>query len=142
MSESEERSQGVVVVGVDGSACSDHAVAWAEAYCRRTGQTMRLVSAWDLVMGYGPYMAIPSADLENTGREVLAKARAQVSLPEHQVETRLVHGIAQRVLVEESAEADLLVVGSKGHNPLVTIVMGSVSAHCAHHAQCPLVIVR
>jgi nucleotide-binding universal stress UspA family protein len=53
-----------------------------------------------------------------------------------EVERRVVEGAPAAVLVEESRDADLLVVGSRG------LVLGSVSQQCAHHAECPVVIVR
>ena len=45
-------------------------------------------------------------------------------------------------LVDASREADLLVVGARGLGAFRALLLGSVSQHCAHHAQCPVMIVR
>jgi nucleotide-binding universal stress UspA family protein len=51
-------------------------------------------------------------------------------------------GQAAEVLVNVAEDADLLVVGSRGHGGFSGLLLGSVSAQCAHHAPCPLLIVR
>jgi nucleotide-binding universal stress UspA family protein len=45
------------------------------------------------------------------------------------------------VLIDAVGEADLLVVGSRGHGGFTNLLLGSVSQQCAHHAPCPVVIV-
>jgi nucleotide-binding universal stress UspA family protein len=58
------------------------------------------------------------------------------------VERRVVEGAPAAVLVDESRDADLLVVGSRGRGGFAQLLLGSVSQQCAHHANCPVVIVR
>ena len=50
--------------------------------------------------------------------------------------------MAAQVLVDEADGADLLVVGSRGHGGFAGLLLGSVSQQCAHHAPCPVVIIR
>lgn len=46
------------------------------------------------------------------------------------------------MLVGESDRAGLLVVGSYGHRNIAAALLGSVSEYCAHHARCPVVVIR
>ncbi len=58
------------------------------------------------------------------------------------VERLLVEGDPAALLAAESANADLVVVGSRGHGGLKTAFLGSVSNHVIQHAACPVVVVR
>jgi nucleotide-binding universal stress UspA family protein len=51
-----------------------------------------------------------------------------------------VPGYAPELLVEHSADVDLLVLGSRGHNPVAGLLLGSTSEHCARHAHCPVMV--
>jgi nucleotide-binding universal stress UspA family protein len=58
------------------------------------------------------------------------------------VHPRVKQGNAAEVLIEESADADLLVVGTRGHGGFAGLVLGSVSQHVAAYAKCPVTVVR
>jgi nucleotide-binding universal stress UspA family protein len=76
--------------------------------------------------------------------EAALSASVREALPEPDVEItlRTIQGSPAGVLVDESRDADLLVVGSRGHGGFVGLLLGSVSQQCAHHAECPVVIVH
>lgn len=46
------------------------------------------------------------------------------------------------MLIEESRDAELLVLGASGHGAFTDMLLGAVTQHCAHHTVCPLVVVR
>jgi len=58
------------------------------------------------------------------------------------VKTKLAYGHPAPVLVEESRQADLLVVGHRGHGAFTGRLVGPVSMHCVTSAACPVVVVR
>jgi nucleotide-binding universal stress UspA family protein len=58
------------------------------------------------------------------------------------VEPAVVQGSAALVLLDATRDADLLVLGTRGHGGFTGMLLGSVSQHCLHHAVCPVVVVR
>jgi nucleotide-binding universal stress UspA family protein len=72
----------------------------------------------------------------------LERFRADVSNGGVPLETRLLEGSPADGLVAESRDADLVVVGTRGRGGFSSLLLGSVSAEVAHHARCPVVLVR
>lgn len=137
---------GRVVVGIDGSESSRAAVrvAATEARLRRVGLQAVHAVHWDRI---GTELITPTEDqLVEWGRHLVDHQLADLSqhLADAGVEAQpvIVHGHPGDVLVEYSRTADLLVLGSRGHNPLTSLLLGSTSDYCAHHATCPVMIVR
>ncbi|MFI5610186.1 universal stress protein [Amycolatopsis sp. NPDC051903] len=135
-----------VVVGVDGSAESEHALRWAEFIARQTGSEVRAVMSWSPVLpGGGVAVLGPDGwDPEADTRQILATTVRKVlgETPSVAVEERVVEGGAAKSLLEESAEARMLVVGSRGRGGFAGLLLGSVSAVCAAHAKCPVLIIH
>jgi nucleotide-binding universal stress UspA family protein len=137
-----------IVVGVDGSACARAALRFALHEARIRGARLRAVSAWHVPLGaYGAGLApTPESlveDCEEAAHDVLEQALASVGdLGGVEIEGVVREGHPAHVLVEETHDADLLVVGSRGLGGFRELLLGSVSQQCAHHARCPVVIVR
>ena len=140
----------VIVVGVDHSPGAKAALVFAKQEARLRGATIRAVHAWQYgyIGSIGPEGRVPpvGADLDElrTAAEAALNASVREALPDTEVEIELhaIQGAAAGVLVEASRDADLLVVGSRGHGGFVGLLLGSVSQQCAHHAECPVVIVH
>jgi len=143
-----EQETGRIVVGVDGSPSSKSALTWAVRQAERTGGTVEAVIAWHypVVLGtpFGPASVLPETDFREVAAQVLSQAISEVVGPAApvKVSSMVREGHAAEVLLAAAKGADLLVVGSRGHTGLTEALLGSVSQHCVHHAQCPIVIIR
>jgi nucleotide-binding universal stress UspA family protein len=138
-----------IVVGVDGSEPANAALRWAVKQAELTGDTVLAVIAWQYPISGGGYGWAPvpmddGTDLQSIAEKTLAEAINKVVRPgsKVQITRRVVEGYAPTVLVHESEHAKLLVVGNRGHGTFADVLLGSVSQNCAHHAKCPVVIVR
>lgn len=137
----------MIVVGVDGSEDSDRALDWAINEARLRSARLRLVAAWHIPLtvysGPGYVPAVGSREsFEELAKEAADLAVKRVGDTGVEADSVVREGQAAEVLLEESVGADMLVVGSRGHGGFTGLLLGSVSAQCAHHALCPLVIVR
>lgn len=142
----------VIVVGVDHSEPAKKALHFALEEAKLRHAKLRVVHAWQYgTIGTtgieGFYTPVVGADvkevreaaeqaLEETLRESLGNTDSV------EIERRVVEGPAAGVLVNQSRDADLLVVGSRGHGGFTELLLGSVSQQVSHHAACPVVIVR
>ncbi len=145
MSGEQARDKGRIVAGFDGSAPSLEALAWAARQADLTGSTLEIVMTWELPSSYGWAVPIPTdfdpeRDSQQAADTAVAGLRAEH--PDLVVDTRLVNGHPAPILVEASKDADLLVVGSRGHGEFVGMLIGSVSAYCVTNAHCPVLVYR
>ena len=138
-----------VVVGVDGSAGARAALRFAVEDAVRRGVPVEAVvahmppEAWmdfDAVGGfqYDEAEAAARQRAETTIAEVLR----DVPEPHPEIHVTAVVGSAADALIRESAGADLLVVGSRGHGGFSSMLLGSTSMQCALHAECPVTVVH
>lgn len=131
-----------IVVGVDGSEEAAVALDWAARQAALTG------AALDVVTTFGPeYVFVTPAEQERATEHVIGGARARIasragSTPDAPVRMRSRLGWADEVLVEESAGAELLVVGTRGLGGFHGLTLGSIGRKCVHRATVPVVVVR
>ncbi len=130
-----------IVVGIDGSERSERALRWAVYLGAKLGARVEVVTAWH----YPPSAILPtegSWDPEVAGHQMLEETVTRVIGPDAPVAKRFLAAPTAPALIAESADAELLVVGSRGHGEFVGMMLGSVSMHVATHAKCPVLIVR
>jgi nucleotide-binding universal stress UspA family protein len=144
-SSSSASTEARIVVGVDGSEGSRHALQWAARQAGLTGATLEVIATWDYPATYG-WVPVPPEDyaladfteksLNEAIEEVLGTA-APASL-----NRRVLQGHPAQVLVAASEGAELLVVGSRGYGGFADALLGSVSTYCVHHAHGPVTVIR
>ena len=140
-----------IVVGVDGSPSSRAALRWAVRQAVLTGGTVDAVSAFQVpasehgyAWGQGPIGVDDSAERRADGRKALDAVISEEVAPDQirRVTAHVIYGHAAEVLLDAAADADLLIVGSRGHGAFAEALLGSVGQYCAHHAHCPVLIMR
>ncbi len=137
-----------IVVGVDGSASSRKALTWAAAEAADHGAELVVLNVWEhtLLPPAGSVSVsehfVPDAS-QRTADDLLQVITEELGAdPPVPVQARVKQGRPAKVLIDESAGTDLLVVGHRGHGGFAGLVLGSVSQHVAAYAKCPVVVVR
>ncbi|WP_436971361.1 universal stress protein [Micromonospora vinacea] len=139
-----------ILVGYDGSTDASVALGWAVEEARHSGQPVRLayVFEWLTVASWvGPGVA-PGVWPDDTARRQVedlvrrAAADATAANPGLRIVGEVYDGPPALVLQERSAEAGMLVLGSRGHGGFGGLLAGSTAVSVAAHAHCPVVVVR
>jgi nucleotide-binding universal stress UspA family protein len=142
-------SRSRIVVGVDGSAPSEHALRWARFIADATGSDLEVVAAWAPFKTFGwlgagwetvPNEWDPSEDAEKILTITIDKVFGEYRPAGFRSTVR--EGNAAKVLLDVSKDARMLVVGSRGHGGFTGLLLGSVSAACAEHAACPVLVLH
>ncbi|MBU4465579.1 MAG: universal stress protein [Actinobacteria bacterium] len=132
-----------IIVGVDGSEPSLMALRRGAQIAAALGAPVEAITTWEYppnLDGYYPTDWSPEGDAE----KILAAAVAQAfeGSPPPGFTQSVIKGPTARALIEQSAHASMLVLGSRGHGGFVGLLLGSVSAACAAHAHCPVLIMH
>lgn len=123
---------GPVVVGVDGSEQSAAAASWSVDEAARRSAQVRVVLVNDR----------PARDDELWAELEGIVAQLSAEHPQLEIYPKLARGHPAAELVRRSAQAQLVVVGSRGRGAVAGTLLGSVSTKVATHAHCPVVVVR
>lgn len=138
---------GRIVVGVDGSETALHALRWAADLARVVGASIEVVTAYQYTpVGIGspwvaPIPSISDTELRDVARQVLDTAVDRADAQDVVVERTVTTGGAAMRLRERAQDADLLVIGSRGHGGFAGLLLGSVSRSCLTHAPRPVAVV-
>ncbi len=112
---------------------------WAASEARLRAATLQVLHAvrWDNI---GTEVITPTPErLLGWGHTLVD---AEVAATGACGEAAVIAGHHGEVLVRHSGDADLLVLGSGGHSRAASLLLGSVSEHCARHVRCPVMITR
>lgn len=134
-----------VVVGLDGSAESRAAAEWAAAEAELRGLPLRVVHVWEPVPEPLAVAGLLGGQPAETWREKVPVEAVKALRERHpglEVTVHQRHGQAAEVLAEESAGAELTVLGSRGLGTIAGFMVGSVGLSVAARTERPLVLVR
>ncbi len=139
-----KQHRGHIVVGVDGSEPSRAALRWAVRIAPVVDGVIEAVTTWEIPSNYGwaadPGDWQPDVNAKTVLDEALDAVFGEQRPPG--LVTTVREGHASTVLLEVSKDADMLIVGSRGHGGFAGLLLGSVSAAVAEHARCPVLVVH
>lgn len=136
-----------VVVGVDGSATSEAAIAFAAKEADRLGEPLTAVSVWTAVDFPSNPILVTSEYLDSMQgmtEEILAVSLAGLrqDYPDLEIHRSVVRGYPSQVLAEAAADAVLTVVGSHGRGAIARFLLGSISQEILIDLRGPVAVVR
>jgi nucleotide-binding universal stress UspA family protein len=136
-----------VVVSVDGSWGSLHALSWGSREARLRGATLEVVVAWTYPIPVALFPVAPEipevSAIKKEAHDLIEQSIEAVrdDVAGVYIERQVVEGSASQVLLERAKDADLLVVGSRGLGGFAGLLLGSVSQQCVLHTTRPTVVV-
>jgi nucleotide-binding universal stress UspA family protein len=139
---------GPIVVGVDGSLESQHALQLAFEEAAMRGTDVAAVRAYGLLgPSYSPDVPGFIEDSEQRQDAEMTALAADVAswarkYPDVHISCSAIAGSPAQVLSDQSSKARLVVVGTRGHGGFTGLLLGSVGLHLLHHANCPVLVAR
>lgn len=143
-----------VLIATDGSAAGQRAVELAGSITWPRGTQLRLVTvleplepimsaAW-VLPGNQDGSTNAEHESEKTAQAVLDQAARALAHTGLDISRRIMHGRPASKIVENAKDfaVDLILMGSRGHGTVASMILGSVSAEVADRAPCPVLIAR
>lgn len=133
-----------IVVGTDGSENSVAALRWAIREAKLRGSKVDVVYTWEypaVIDPLGVSMLPGADDMTASAERLLAEVLQKVDSSGVTITSRVVRGAPATALIAAAKDADLLVIGRRGHGGFMGLLLGSVAQQVAHHAPCPVVLV-
>ena len=141
-----------ILIAIDGSQSSIHARDLVASLSLPGRSSVTLLTAYDIPVAWfggslspgGPRLEEAEAAMRREAEATLAGLAAPFNGRDWSVDQRVVRGRASSVIVETAAElaADLIVLGSRGHGPIASMLLGSVSAEVVDRASCSVLVAR
>ena len=135
-----------IVVGTDGSENSLSAVRWALREATLREVPVDVIHSWHftpMVDPMGVAIIPPTAEIQASAQQVLAAVMKRIESERRNVHVNeiVAQGSPAGTLLSAARDADLLVVGRRGHGGFVGLLLGSVATQVVHHSPCPVVVV-
>ena len=137
-----------IIVGTDGSECSQRALRWAVEEGRLRACPVHVIYAVDWRALKEAIFVTPSqTEVDKEAQGVLDRSVAELGdVSDVQIKTRVMHvedrhGPSAVMLDAADKEVDLVVVGTRGSGAVKGALIGSVSHRLLHFAHCPVVVV-
>ena len=148
-----------ILVSIDGSQASDHALAKALVFAAPLQAEVIMLTVVEPLSSYVPEVMMPTGDwvgwrglpdielerkILSAGQALLQKAEDTCQLAQISCRTRLETGLPRDVIchVAQEENPDLLVIGSRGLGSVERLMLGSVSDYVLHHCPVPILVVR
>jgi nucleotide-binding universal stress UspA family protein len=135
-----------IVLAFDGSEYSNRALQYAKTFAERFEATLWLVHIFthtsDL-LGYEDYEKLYSKR-KASGQTLLNEALQELGNTRLDLREKLEEGPEAESIINiaKKCQADLIVMGTRGHGTLKGLVVGSVSRKVIHHSLCPVMVVH
>lgn len=140
-----------IVVGIDGSDASKHALRWAIDEARAHGARVTALHSWEVPPPVPEVAPVPTIDpvalfpeFQNAAEKLVTDIVEEIVGDDTSVtvEPVAVEAPPASAVIDAAGDADLVVVGSRGLGGFKALLLGSVSHQIAQHAPCPVVIHR
>lgn len=136
---------GRIAVGVDGSSGSDVALEWAIDEAMRCDAELILVHGWTYPY-QGPRTGVtePRDDMRLDAMRTLEACaiRVREMAPALRCHSIISEQSPAKAVIDAGKDADMVVIGSRGHGGFAALLLGSVSRTVLQHSLVPVVVVR